>query len=125
LLQTEFPYFTRYSFLCALFDLSATESMFVLVQPRGKAPGRAKGFHPKPATRHPIIRKTSKKGEKAQNGSCDLSCAELCFASHSSFFALSYERYGSATFVLVYLSFAQISSRVVSQKTSLPKPQEK
>ena len=30
-------------------------------QPRGKAPGRAKGFHPKPATRHPVIRKTSKK----------------------------------------------------------------
>ena len=30
-------------------------------QPRGKAPGRAKGFHPKPRTRHPAIRKTSKK----------------------------------------------------------------
>src|SRR5438270_2262397 len=30
-------------------------------QPRGKAPGRAKGFHPKPRTRHPVIRKTSKK----------------------------------------------------------------
>lgn len=33
-------------------------------QPRGKAPGRAKGFHPKPAARHPVIRKTSKKGKK-------------------------------------------------------------
>jgi hypothetical protein len=33
-------------------------------QPRGKAPGRAKGFHPKPATRHPVIRKTSKKEKK-------------------------------------------------------------
>ncbi len=33
-------------------------------QPRGKAPGRAKGFHPKPVPRHPIIRKTSKKGKK-------------------------------------------------------------
>ena len=30
-------------------------------QRRGKAPGRAKGFHPKPRTRHPAIRKTSKK----------------------------------------------------------------
>jgi hypothetical protein len=30
-------------------------------QPRGKAPGRAKGFRPKPAQRHPVIRKTSKK----------------------------------------------------------------
>jgi hypothetical protein len=33
-------------------------------QPRGKAPGRAKGFHPKPAARHPVIRKTSKKHKK-------------------------------------------------------------
>jgi hypothetical protein len=33
-------------------------------QPRGKAPGRAKGFHPKSATRHPVIRKTSKKEKK-------------------------------------------------------------
>lgn len=33
-------------------------------QPRGKAPGRTKGFHPKPATRHPVIRKTSKKQKK-------------------------------------------------------------
>jgi hypothetical protein len=30
-------------------------------QLRGKAPGRAKGFHPKPRTRHPAIRLTSKK----------------------------------------------------------------
>ncbi len=30
-------------------------------QLRGKAPGRAKGFHPRPRTRHPVIRKTSKK----------------------------------------------------------------
>lgn len=33
-------------------------------QPRGKAPGRAKGFHPKPALRHPVIRKTSKTEKK-------------------------------------------------------------
>ncbi len=32
-------------------------------QPRGKAPGRAKGFHPKPAPRYPAIRKTSKKAK--------------------------------------------------------------
>src|SRR2546423_6045929 len=30
-------------------------------QPRGKAPGRSKGFHPKPVLRHPVIRKTSQK----------------------------------------------------------------
>jgi len=30
-------------------------------QRRGKAPGRAKGFHPVPSTRHAVIRKTSKK----------------------------------------------------------------
>lgn len=30
-------------------------------QLRGKAPGRAKGFHPSPRARHPVIRKTSKK----------------------------------------------------------------
>lgn len=35
-------------------------------QPRGKAPGRAKGFHPKPAPRHPVIRKTSKKTKKGK-----------------------------------------------------------
>lgn len=35
-------------------------------QPRGKAPGRAKGFHPKPAVRHPAIRKTSKKQKKGK-----------------------------------------------------------
>ena len=33
-------------------------------QPRGKAPGRAKGFHPTPAMRYPVIRKTSKKTNK-------------------------------------------------------------
>ena len=33
-------------------------------QPRGNAPGRAKGFHPKPAPRYPVIRKTSKKEKK-------------------------------------------------------------
>jgi hypothetical protein len=33
-------------------------------QPRGKAPGRPKGFRPKPAPRHPVIRKTSKKEKK-------------------------------------------------------------
>lgn len=35
-------------------------------QPRGKSPGRAKGFHPKPATRHPIIYKTSNKKKKSK-----------------------------------------------------------
>ena len=35
-------------------------------QPRGKAPGRAKGFRPKPATRHPVIYKTSKKEKKGK-----------------------------------------------------------
>ncbi|HEU5377114.1 MAG TPA: hypothetical protein VFV38_16915 [Ktedonobacteraceae bacterium] len=35
-------------------------------QPRGKAPGRAKGFHPKPALRHPVIRKTSKRRKSAK-----------------------------------------------------------
>jgi hypothetical protein len=33
-------------------------------QPRGKAPGRPKDFHPQPATRHPVIRKTSKTSKK-------------------------------------------------------------
>lgn len=35
-------------------------------QPRGKAPGRAKGFHPKPKGRYPVIRKTSKKPKKSK-----------------------------------------------------------
>jgi hypothetical protein len=34
-------------------------------QPRGKSPGRAKGFHPQPALRSPIIWKTSKKSKTA------------------------------------------------------------
>lgn len=33
-------------------------------QPRGKAPGRAKGFHPKPALRHHVMRKASTKEKK-------------------------------------------------------------
>ncbi|HEY6411374.1 MAG TPA: transposase, partial [Ktedonobacteraceae bacterium] len=33
-------------------------------QPRGKASGRARGFHPQPTARHPVIRKTSKKQKK-------------------------------------------------------------
>ena len=33
-------------------------------QPRGKAPGRPKDFHPQPAPRHPVIYKTSKKRKK-------------------------------------------------------------
>jgi hypothetical protein len=37
-----------------------------LPQRRGKAPGRAKGFHPTPRTRHPAIRKTSKKQKKSK-----------------------------------------------------------
>ena len=35
-------------------------------QLRGKAPGRAKGFHPKPRTRHPAICKTSEKQKKSK-----------------------------------------------------------
>ena len=35
-------------------------------QRRGKAPGRAKGFHPTPRTRHPAICKTSKKQKKSK-----------------------------------------------------------
>jgi len=35
-------------------------------QPRGKAPGRAKGFRPKPATRFPVIVKNSKKAKKPE-----------------------------------------------------------
>jgi hypothetical protein len=35
-------------------------------QPRGKAPGRPKGFQPKPRPRHPVIRKTSKKQKKSK-----------------------------------------------------------
>lgn len=35
-------------------------------QRRGKAPGRAKGFHPTPRTRHAVIRKTSKKSKKSK-----------------------------------------------------------
>jgi Transposase DDE domain len=35
-------------------------------QPRGKAPGRAKGFHPKPRVRHRVVRKTSKKQKKSK-----------------------------------------------------------
>src|SRR5438105_10640761 len=35
-------------------------------QLRGKAPGRTKGFHPKPRTRHPVIRKTCKKPKKSK-----------------------------------------------------------
>lgn len=33
-------------------------------QPRGKAPGRAKGFRPRPAPRYPVIHKTSNKKKK-------------------------------------------------------------
>ena len=35
-------------------------------QPRGKAPGRAKGFHPQPAQRYPVVQKTSKKQKKGK-----------------------------------------------------------
>jgi DDE superfamily endonuclease len=35
-------------------------------QPRGKAPGRAKGFRPKPAPRYPVIHKTRKQGKKGK-----------------------------------------------------------
>jgi hypothetical protein len=35
-------------------------------QPRGKSPGRAKGFSPKPATRHPVIYKTGNKKKKSE-----------------------------------------------------------
>lgn len=35
-------------------------------RPRGKAPGRAKGFHPKSAERFPVIVKNSKKSKKSE-----------------------------------------------------------
>jgi len=35
-------------------------------QPRGKAPGRAKGFRPRQAPRYPVIHKTSKKEKKGK-----------------------------------------------------------
>ncbi|HEY3993079.1 MAG TPA: transposase [Ktedonobacteraceae bacterium] len=35
-------------------------------QPRGKAPGRAKGFRPKRATRYPVVYKTSSKEKKGK-----------------------------------------------------------
>jgi hypothetical protein len=35
-------------------------------QPRGKSPGRAKGFRPKPATRFPVVIKNSKKAKKSK-----------------------------------------------------------
>jgi hypothetical protein len=35
-------------------------------QPRGKAPGRAKGFRPQPAQRYPVIHKTSTKQKKGK-----------------------------------------------------------
>lgn len=36
------------------------------VQPRGKAPGRALGFHRQPTPRHPVMLKTSKKSKKSK-----------------------------------------------------------
>lgn len=38
-------------------------------QPRGKAPGRAKGFRPRQAPRYPVIHKTSKKEKKSKTAS--------------------------------------------------------
>lgn len=38
-------------------------------QPRGKAPGRAKGFHPKPTLLHPVIRTTRKTEKKSKTAS--------------------------------------------------------
>lgn len=70
-------------------------------QPRGKAPGRAKGFHPKPALRHPVIRKTSKTGKKAQNDRFDGSLSGLSFSFDSSFCVLSQQHSSSARIVLV------------------------
>lgn len=35
-------------------------------QPRGKAPGRVKGFHPRPAPRYPVIHKTRNKKNKSK-----------------------------------------------------------
>jgi hypothetical protein len=35
-------------------------------QPRGKAPGRAEGFRSKPATRYPVVYKTSNKEKKGK-----------------------------------------------------------
>jgi hypothetical protein len=50
-------------------------------QPRGKAPGRAKGFHPKRATRYPSIRTTSKKEKKDTTSVSP--CVLSAFAHHT------------------------------------------
>jgi len=47
-------------------------------QPRGKAPGRPKGFHPKPAKRYPVIVKKNQKDEKAR-------CASLIVCMNCQF----------------------------------------
>src|SRR5205085_10347208 len=44
------------------------------------------------------------KAQKAQNGDIDLSLTDWCWSSDSSFFTLSPEPYGSASFMLVQTS---------------------
>jgi hypothetical protein len=70
-------------------------------QLRGKASGRAKGFHPKLRTRHPVIRKTSKKRKKSNKSASACGGSTDLFHFYSSFLVLSQRSYGSARFVLV------------------------
>jgi len=46
--------------------LSQLGTPVCVCQPRGKAPGRAKGFRPRPAPRYAVIHKTSKKEKKGK-----------------------------------------------------------
>jgi hypothetical protein len=64
--------------------------------PRGKAPGRANGFHPKPALRHPIVEKNKETAEKEHNGDSDLRCLASAGHVNGSFFVLNHAWSGSA-----------------------------
>jgi hypothetical protein len=53
--------------------------------PRGKAPGRAKGFQPKSRTRHPVIRNTRKKPKTSTKTTVAYVCsARLCHVTRLS-----------------------------------------
>jgi hypothetical protein len=55
-----------------------------------KSAGTSKGLSSQACDLSSRHSQNKQKGEKAQNGLLDLSFAGLCFASHSSFFALSH-----------------------------------
>lgn len=80
-------------------------------QPRGNASGRAKGFHPKPAPRHPIVYKTSNKQKK--NTTATPTCVCLASADHLnwSFFALNSTWSGSASTVPQKEGTTSVSAR--------------